>query len=261
MRQDFHRLHTTIDKTVTLRYLKHLPPQFWTEPDREWPLILYLHDEDARGSDINRVWDSPMPDFLNAFPDYPAIVLSPQCPVYNHDWLFYLDALLALLDDPAATRGVDRDRIILLGLGMGAQGAIRLAMLRPQAFAALVLVRANGDPAMLRSLRHIPAWFFHGEQDDTHPVANAVRLYRMHRNGQITTFSLSGRDIWVTILDYSNLLDWMLARRLGESNADGHMADVIEVSPAHVPQRPPTAPPSDDDDLDAAADHNHEETP
>lgn len=240
--QEIHTLEASIDKTVRLNYLKHLPPTFWTEPDRDWPLILYLHDRDARGSDISRVWDSELPTFLNAYPDYPAIVLSPQCPVRYHDWLFYLDALQALLDDAKATRGVDPERVLLLGVGMGAAGVLRLAMLRPQHFAAMVLVRANGDPAMIRSVRHLPAWFFHGIEDDELPVADAEQLYRAHGNGQLTTFSLSGKDIWATILEYSNLLTWLLERRRGESNAAGFAADVVEVSEAHIAQRPPRTP-------------------
>lgn len=249
MRPDIKRLDAIIDKHVQLQYLHHLPPTFWTELDREWPLILYLHDASARGTDMSDVWESELPLYLQHYPDFPAIVLAPQCPVKHHDWLFYLDALGALLDSPQATRGADHERIVLMGVGMGAAGAVRLAMLRPRAFAAMVFVRSEGEPEMIRTVGHIPAWFFHAVNDEDYPLQNAEALYYAHRNGQLTTYSISkGDEIWPEIVEQSNLMDWMLARRRGDNNTAGLPADILPLKTNYLARRRAS---------DTTADANH----
>ena len=40
---------------LRLRYLLHLPPGYWTESGRRWPLVLFLHGRGERGADINLV--------------------------------------------------------------------------------------------------------------------------------------------------------------------------------------------------------------
>lgn len=207
MRQELLQFADEIQKQVRLHYLRHLPPAFWDDPEREWPRILFLHDQQHNSDNLNRLWESEFPRYLRDFPEYEAIVLSPQCPPED-DWRMHLDALQALLNDPATALGADPKRLVFLGIGSGAVGAVRLALRMPDAVAALVLIGVRATAEQIRALQHIPIWFFHGEADP-HPIVDVHHLQRLHGHSRLMSFSLSGRDIWTSALTFSDVLDWM----------------------------------------------------
>ena len=62
-----------------INYLLHLP-QAYGKKRQQWPLILYLHGASLRGSDVNRVKRYGPPRMVEKKPEFPFILLSPQCP-------------------------------------------------------------------------------------------------------------------------------------------------------------------------------------
>jgi poly(3-hydroxybutyrate) depolymerase len=42
-----------ITTTVKLSYLLYLPQGYGTEPEKKWPLIVFLHGSGERGNDLN----------------------------------------------------------------------------------------------------------------------------------------------------------------------------------------------------------------
>src|SRR5262249_42214248 len=152
-----------------INYLLFLP-QDYGKSEQRWPLIFFLHGAGERGTDVSKVAAHGPPKRVREHPEFPFIVLSPQCPD-GEIWSRYV--LLALLDDVTEKHKVDVSRIYLTGLSMGGYGAWDLGLSHPEKFAAIVPICGGGDYiAMLLGSREKPevlktlgVWAFHGAKD------------------------------------------------------------------------------------------------
>ena len=158
-----HKFERTITTTVGAAYLLYLPEGYGAEPDRRWPLILFLHGRGESGSNLDRVKRHGLARRLDEGLELPAIVVSPQCPAGG--W-WTTDVLSALLDEVSEQYAVDADRVYVTGLSMGGYGTWALARRYPDRFAAIAPVCGGGDPARACTIRHVPVWAFHGAKDD-----------------------------------------------------------------------------------------------
>ena len=121
-----------IVKTVRLGYLLHLPSAYDEDPQKRWPLILFLHGGGERGDDPHMLKIHSIPMIVEREPDLPFVVLSPQCPA-DSSWVTEIDALEALLEEVCGTYRVDRRRLYLTGPSMGGMGTWQYAVAHPSA--------------------------------------------------------------------------------------------------------------------------------
>src|SRR5436190_1341960 len=108
MKQLISESNTT--KTTRLGYLLHLPASYGQNPDLRWPLILFLHGYGESGDNVSVVAKHGIPQIVAAQPDFPFIVIAPQCP-WKTWWPELADSLDALLDQVTTTYAVDTKRI------------------------------------------------------------------------------------------------------------------------------------------------------
>src|SRR5262249_17848046 len=101
---------------IAARYLLHLPSGAAAAPAARWPLLFFLHGAAERGTNLRRVKRHGPPKFLDQQPDFPFIVVAPQCPP---DVWWSREVLDALLTDVTARYPVDPDRVYGTGLSMG----------------------------------------------------------------------------------------------------------------------------------------------
>lgn len=80
-----------------------------------------------------------------------------------------VDDVLSVVDRVARRHRVDPARVYLMGASNGGTGVWRLAEARPHKWAAVVPVCAFESPT-IEKVRHIPAWVFHGAEDQMAPV-------------------------------------------------------------------------------------------
>ena len=106
---------------VQIQYLLFLPNGYERSVDR-WPLILYLHGGSLRGDDIRQMKKLGLAEKVEADPNFPFIVVSPQC--HKGEIWTDVDALGAVLDEVARTHRVDPDRVYVTGHSMGGRGAL-----------------------------------------------------------------------------------------------------------------------------------------
>ena len=68
------------EKSMVLytNYLLYVPKSL--PGNGSYPLLLFLHGSDERGSDLNILKKKGPPSFLDDKSDFPFIVVSPQCP-------------------------------------------------------------------------------------------------------------------------------------------------------------------------------------
>src|SRR6185295_1019208 len=127
-------------KTVGANYLLFLPKGYDANAAKRWPLIFFLHGAGERGTNIWKVAVHGPPKIVKDKPDFPFIVVSPQCPA-GQRW--DNETLLALLDDVTKNYRVDKGRVYLTGLSMGGFGTWSLGLAYPERFAAMAAKRSG----------------------------------------------------------------------------------------------------------------------
>lgn len=77
-------------------FLLYLPAGYETEPDKRWPVILFLHGGGERGNgkdDLDYVLrHGPLGEAWLRHRDLPFIIIGPQLPVFGMDWQVQLRA-------------------------------------------------------------------------------------------------------------------------------------------------------------------------
>lgn len=168
-------------------YLLYLPEGYGRDPEKQWPLIFFLHGAGDDDNDSGFVMSFGLPEVLykkEQPENFPFIVVSPQA---FPNWAWWsgdtLVILNALLDEVIDTYQVDPDRVYLTGLSMGGYGSWHLATAYPERFAAMVSISGSGyrTPSIpseetLCRLQDLPVWAIHGAQD---PISapEGSRLY------------------------------------------------------------------------------------
>ncbi|HCM04958.1 MAG TPA: hypothetical protein DIC30_03000 [Oceanospirillales bacterium] len=168
------------DTQANVGYWHHLPSNYEIDEDQQFPLLVYLHGEDANaektgedqaagldavannGGPITMIrdnqWDSELP----------FIVVSPHIGLVSprNDHVRF-DAFIEYLKH---TYKIDEKRIYIAGWGYGGSIAYHYTVKFPNKIAALITVSSAypwGDtvPNDLCDAEKIPMWFFHGNED------------------------------------------------------------------------------------------------
>lgn len=209
-----------IRRKTRLSYLLHLPVDYGKNHEAAWPLLFFLHGAGERGTNLSRVATHGPPRLVKSKPDFPFILLAPQCPA-GETWND--DALLALMDEVVRQYRVDPSRIYLTGLSMGGYGVWSLGLNHPRRFAALAPVCGGGSilpvlipaPGNSAPLRNLPIWAFHGAQDDVVPLQETERLVselrKIGNSPRVTVYPDAGHDSWTETYNNPELYEWFLA--------------------------------------------------
>jgi predicted peptidase len=233
-------LHRTVEVDgVTYKYQVFVPNN-WT-PDEKWPVILFLHGAGKRGADGTRQTEEGLPELLQQTPDFPAVVVMPQC--RRRTWWGEpaMEAqTLEALEQSMREHNGDPERIYLTGLSMGGFGTWAFGYKYPEKFAALVpicggvkdrrfpapdwhpLARVPEDPYQetAKKIAHIPVWAFHGDADRSVPVRESRRLVESLKaaggNVRYTEYPGVGHRSWDRAYNEKELLPWLLSQRINK---------------------------------------------
>ncbi|MBB3034865.1 carboxylesterase family protein [Alteriqipengyuania lutimaris] len=182
------------------------------DPERKWPLMLFLHGSGERGDDVDAVKRNGPPKHADRDPDFPFILISPLLPA-EQDW--DIAKLERILDHALATLPIDPDRIYLTGLSRGGHATWRWGAADPGRFAALAPVAGRGDAATGCALADIPVWAFHGDRDDvvepegSFAMARAIRACG-GRKSRLTIYADLGHNSWDPAYEDAELYLWLL---------------------------------------------------
>lgn len=217
------KAYTFIDRErdgLRLRYLLHLPPGYWDEPARQWPLVLFLHGRGERGDNINVVRKYGIAKVVDEKPDSDFIAISPQCPL-AYEWPDLTATLARLVEQAVMHLPVDPDRVYLTGLSMGARGGWLLAVENPARFAAIALICGRiPTPDFLDRvtiLKDKPIWIFHGAKDPVVPVENSEKIAATLRaagaNPRLTIYPEADHDAWTETYNNPEFYRWLWAHK------------------------------------------------
>lgn len=177
-------INLTVRK-VKYAYLACTPKGYEELPEKQWPMIIYLHGGSDRGTNLAKLYSSGIPDQIYRGRELPFIVVAPQCPSFlrwsTDDWFdsFYHEVL--------AKYRVDTDRVYLTGVSLGGEGTWYLAAKYPDLFAAIAPISGFSSRTAfieknLKNLERLPIWAFHGESDLVVPVEETRRMVDKLKN-------------------------------------------------------------------------------
>ena len=194
------------------RYLLHVPSAHARES--AWPAILFLHGGGERGRDLSLVRREGLPRILDALPEFPFVVVSPQETLARR-WT--PDGLVKLLDEVAAKHRADPARVYATGLSSGAVTALELAAAHPERIVAVAAVSPNRLPRDPCRLKPVPVWIFHNSGDTRIPAGRIRRFERTLRDCgvdvRVTLYDRARHDAWTETYDRRELYEWFRKHR------------------------------------------------
>ena len=214
-----------------LKYLQYLPEGYQAEPDRKWPLLVFLHGAGERGDNLDAVKIHGPPKLAEAGKKIPFIVIAPQCP--KDSWWPW-QPVMPLIEQLEKDLRVDSERIYLTGLSMGGYGTWNLATRYPEKFAAVAPICGGGVPYLAKRIPNLPVWAFHGGKDTVVPPVESQRMIdALKKNGNAHTwlsiYPEAGHNSWTEAYDTEALWQWMLDQQRGKPG---------QLPSSHLPTKP-----------------------
>lgn len=203
-------------KTGNLRtdYFVHLPPGYDNDPQKKWPVILFLHGSGERGYDLKLLARQPLVQGIEKRKDFPFILIAPQ--VSPGEW-WSIPELDDLLDSLPSKYRVDTDRIYLTGLSMGGFATWAYLAAEPERFAAAVPICGGGDPADAARFKDVPIQVFHGQVDDAVPIQRSQEmvdaLKKLGRDVPFTVYPDVDHFSWIPTYKNPELYKWLLEQK------------------------------------------------
>jgi predicted peptidase len=209
-----------LNRTVSAEYLLFLPKGYEAKDDKRWPLLLFLHGAGERGSNVTKVVAHGPPKVVKRRPNFPFILVSPQCPD-GETWSD--EVVLGLLDTVIRKHKVDTNRVYLTGLSMGGFGTWSLGAKHPERFAAIAPICGGGDTIDIllssreksAALKSLGVWAFHGAKDPVVKLEESERMVAAFKKAgvkdiQLTVYPEAQHDSWTETYDNDKLYEWFL---------------------------------------------------
>jgi acetyl esterase/lipase len=166
----WHELKRRTGRLTLLPYHLYVPEAAAREPARRWPTFLWLHGSSTTWENAAK---TELITHARNTPDFPYLVIAPNCPA-NERW--DPQTLKDLLADLQAKLPIDPDRVYLSGTSMGGYGTWATATTFPELFAAAIPLCGGGDPEDVARLKDLPVWVFHGTSDTVVPIARSEEM-------------------------------------------------------------------------------------
>lgn len=211
----------------TMLYRLFVPRGY--DPAKKYPLVLWLHNAMARGSDNllqisasnfqgTHIWTAPENQAK-----FPAFVLAPQVsdtklwarPHANTPPVS-IRLALEILHATEKEYTIDPDRVYVAGQSMGGEGAWMAMAVSPGRFAAAVVLCGYSDPWVIERVAKVPVWIFQGEADDITTVAQArewvIALRKAGGSPKYTEYPGVGHYVWEKVFTEPDLVPWLAAQ-------------------------------------------------
>ncbi len=201
-------------------YYLYLPPAYFHDPAAAFPLLLFLHGLGEQGNGTTELGDVTVhgpPKLINAGASFPAIVVSPQSPVWWSSAT--LDTFITYLQ---ANLRTDLDRLYVTGLSMGGGGTWAYATAHADRIAAIAPVcGASTAYAGAPSLVGKAVWAFHNRHDGTVACSQTSGWINAITNAGGTAYVVywdrDSHDAWTWTYDEPRLWEWLWAQTRGQT--------------------------------------------
>ncbi len=197
-------------------------PRRYDASKEPWPLLLFLHGAGESGTgQLERVKVHGPPRQVESRPDFPFILVSPQCaPPKDENYAEAWDpaVLMGLLDQVSQVLHVDANRVYVTGLSMGGYGTWRLVARYPERIAAAIPICGGGSKELADRIRRVPIWCFHGAKDNVVKLSESEEMVEAVRQAgghvRFTVYPDLQHDSWTATYDDPAVYPWLLEHRL-----------------------------------------------
>lgn len=229
----------------------HHPPN----TNQRYPLTIFLHGSGQLGSDnIAQLLSSKgaiatlqheqgfvlAPQYASVFDPFDDVKQG-QTGGIHWQTENRLQLVLNMIDQTTRQHPtIDKNRIYLIGLSRGAEGALKLLQMRPHYFAGALLlsgreantlewIDGQATHASLAPIKHVPMWFFHSREDKISPVegtrtnvkilrqlnAPAVRYteFSTTQSGDNSILTNNPHNTWESVFDSPEAIQWLLKQK------------------------------------------------
>jgi predicted peptidase len=213
----------------TMQYRLFVPPGY--SAARKYPIVLWLHGANGRGSDNLRqisggnfpgthVWTTPEIQTKD-----PVFVLAPQVentkawsrPHVNTAMPVSLRVAFEILDAIEKEYSIDRNREYIAGQSMGGEGVWAALALAHGRFAAAIALCSYGFDDEVAPDAKVPVWIFQGEADPIVSVGRArewvAALRQAGGSPKYTEVPGAGHNVWDTAFASPDAATWLLSQR------------------------------------------------
>jgi predicted esterase len=212
-------------------YMLYLPEGYAADPEKDWPLMIFLHGSGDRGNNIFLIAKASPFMMIREKGPLPFIIAAPLLNTSRQYESFPEPYLEGVLDEILAEYRVDRLRIYLTGLSMGGEATYRFALNRPELFAAIsplagfnpkysaAALQAGYFPFTLSPdrLRGIPVWAISGEGDTVVPLSVVQPTVDEFKAAgvdiRLTILEGHDHDVWTDTYSAPEYYDWFLMHR------------------------------------------------
>jgi predicted peptidase len=205
---------------LAYQYLVHYPPGYKENPDKKYPLLIFLHGRSLSGTNLEMLKNYGVIYEILRGLKIDFIVVAPQC---QNGW--ENSKLVQVLDYAEKTYRVDKSRVYLTGMSMGGYGAWYFAGQYPNRFAAVAPVCGGGKLSDAQNLKKLPHWVHHGVKDipvpfsESEKMVNAIRAAG-NKNVEFSVYPDWGHSELHVVFSKKELYDWLLKYTLTEQNID-----------------------------------------
>lgn len=201
-----------------IRCLIRVPEDF--DPQKKYPVLLFLHGAGTRGSDINKLYTNPFFQVIDNHQNLPFIIVAPLCE--EDTWFEIWERLKLMVNEIVVLPFADRERIYVMGASMGGYATWQLAMSMPDQFAAIVPICGGGMYWNAGRLINVPVWAFHGAKDTTVRLEESVKMVEAvkHHGGEakLTVYPENGHDAWSDTYGNPDVFAWLLKQKKKSDN-------------------------------------------
>lgn len=219
----------------TLKYRLLKPLNY--NPNQQYPVHLFLHGSGERGADNISQLKHGGALFLE--PEnrvkYNSWVLFPQCPendrwpkLKSDSWDITfpdepsepnknLGLVILLMDEFIQKKQVDKNRVYVSGLSMGAMGTFEILYRRPNMFAAATPICGNGSTKFVDQYANkVPLWVFHGSDDKVVSPKRTLDLVKAIKkaggNPRMTIYENIDHISWDFAFAEEDFLKWIYSK-------------------------------------------------
>lgn len=205
-----HSSHILTEANTPYGYYAYQPAGYDDDNDSMYPLLIFLHGSGEKGNSfkhpeyLERILVNGPPKMIedgNWSPQYPMLVISPQC----HDDGWQTAKIKRFVEFIIKKYKVNERRIYMTGLSMGGFGCFSYVGTYgdDSHIAAVVPICGGGNISQAEKFKNIPVWAFHGESDATVAPSKSKNMIVAINNSnpieksKMTLYPNVGHNSWI----------------------------------------------------------------